>query len=1121
MAGTRWLAFGLLTAVLAVAGVSVTATAAGAVNSSTALVPLPGDVVPMAPAGHQQPHVARSAPSAGSTGSAPSTSAPNGTGPAASTPTPALATPAGPAAATQSMAFDVVFPVSHPKALAQLANAVSLPGSPEYRHFLSVRSFARRFGPPAAAIATTDRYLASHKLRVGALAADALFQPVSGTVADVTAALHTTVADVTGADGVTAPSVTGVPELPANVAADIGSLQGIQPWTMPQPSISASPYQAPSPSAVAAGGSQSYPDATAVCPAWTASQTDAAWTPGTQAAMDQLSAFWSSGYAGQGQTVGLVEYSTYSPSDISTYASCIGLSSPPSITNVVVQPVSPGSPEADFDIETLLAATPDAKQIVYTGDPVALGLGTAISQDKAQVLSDSWSVCTADVPASTQQSDNTLYAEAVTQGQSILAASGDSGAEGCAPNGNTTTISPNWPAASPYVVGVGGTTTSSYATDPTAEAALWPYSGGGLDQAGTQPPWQNAPGTATYETSAWCDNATGCRQVPDVSADAAGPYPLYCTIGSCATSGSTSTSAGWGAAAGTSAAAPSWASALALENQRCGASVGFVLPTLYEEADAGKLPLGTVLGGSNDVYGANGGQFQNPGTGVYSPTSGLGDLGQGGPSLAAGQLCTSYVANLKAPADQLPSTPVALVASGTSTSATVSVASTGQAPLDVTGITVASTSVAGDYSVGAGTCTGNVTPGSTCTFTVTYTGPSTSTPPTAVVSLADDAFDSLQYVTIVAPAITAPPSSTGTTSTGTSTGTGTTSTGTTSTGTGTSTGTTSTGTSGTGTTSTGTSGTSTGTSGTSTGTTSTGTSGTGTGTTGTGGTSTTSTSGTGTSAPPSSPTHIETKTPTTPPATGYNLVGSDGGVFVFSTDRGAGFYGSLPGLGITVNDIVGLVPTADGQGYFLVGRDGGVFAFGNAPYLGSLPGIGVHVNDIVGLVPTPNDQGYFLVGRDGGVFAFGNAPYLGSLPGLGVHVNDVAGIAATASGHGYWLVTSHGAVTGFGDATNYGSVPTPLDNVSAITATPSGAGYWIVTQSGALYSFGGAVFHGSLPSLGVTPSAPVIGMVATTGGYLLVGADGGIYSFGDAPFAGSLPGLGVHVDDIVGVAPTS
>ncbi len=258
------------------------------------------------------------------------------------------------------------------------------------------------------------------------------------------------------------------------------------------------------------------------------------------------------------------------------------------------------------------------------------------------------------------------------------------------------------------------------------------------------------------------------------------------------------------------------------------------------------------------------------------------------------------------------------------------------------------------------------------------------------------------------------------------------------------------------------------------------------------------------------------------PGSGYDLVGADGGVFVFPLGQPGGFYGSLPADGVGVHDIVGMVPTADDRGYFVVGADGGVFAFGDAPYLGSLPGDGVAVSDIVGIVPTADDRGYFVVGADGGVFAFGDAPYLGSLPGSGVHTTAVVGIAAIPSGRGYWLVTAGGTVYAFGDAPAEGSVASPTP-VTGIEATPDGGGYWVVTRNGSVYAFGDAGYFGSLPQAGVSPSQPVIGLVPTADqqGYWLVGADGGIFAFGDAPFAGSLPGLGLAVDDVVGAVPTT
>jgi hypothetical protein len=267
---------------------------------------------------------------------------------------------------------------------------------------------------------------------------------------------------------------------------------------------------------------------------------------------------------------------------------------------------------------------------------------------------------------------------------------------------------------------------------------------------------------------------------------------------------------------------------------------------------------------------------------------------------------------------------------------------------------------------------------------------------------------------------------------------------------------------------------------------------------------------------------------TTPPksaaATGYDLVGADGGVFVFDApgQRG-GFYGSLPGIHVVPNKpVVGMVATANDQGYFLVAADGGVFSFGNAPFLGSLPGIGVTpAEPITGLVATGTDNGYFLVGRDGGVFSFGNAPFLGSLPGEGIHVDDIVGIAATPSGNGYWLVASTGQVYAFGSAKHLGTAQGTSSPVAAIAGTPTGGGYWITTKDGAVYAFGAAKSFGTLPASHVTPSLPIVGIVHTagTGGYWLLGADGGIFAFGDAPFYGSLPGIGVHVGDIVAAVP--
>ncbi len=268
----------------------------------------------------------------------------------------------------------------------------------------------------------------------------------------------------------------------------------------------------------------------------------------------------------------------------------------------------------------------------------------------------------------------------------------------------------------------------------------------------------------------------------------------------------------------------------------------------------------------------------------------------------------------------------------------------------------------------------------------------------------------------------------------------------------------------------------------------------------------------GPSTPSSADLFAYSGPPLAAPAKGYDLVGSDGGVFVF----GGGFYGSLPGIGVHVNDVTGIVATSTETGYFLVGSDGGVFAF-NAPFSNSLPGIGVHVNDIVGIVPTLDDQGYFLVGSDGGVFSF-NAPFANSLPGIGVHVNDIVGIAATSDDQGYWVLGSDGSVYAFGDAHPYGNAPS---GAAGITATKDGGGYWVVGRNGAVSAFGDAGRFGDLPGVGV-PVDNIVAIVPSSDdrGYNLFGSDGGVFTFGDASNLGSLPGLGVHVDNVVGAVPT-
>ena len=69
-----------------------------------------------------------------------------------------------------------------------------------------------------------------------------------------------------------------------------------------------------------------------------------------------------------------------------------------------------------------------------------------ISNDTVNVISTSWGQCEPILTADARgfmQDENTLFQEAATQGQSIFAAAGDTGSEGC---DRALVVVPRWPS---------------------------------------------------------------------------------------------------------------------------------------------------------------------------------------------------------------------------------------------------------------------------------------------------------------------------------------------------------------------------------------------------------------------------------------------------------------------------------------------------------------------------------------------------------------------------------------------------------------------------------------------------------------------------------------------------
>jgi hypothetical protein len=125
-------------------------------------------------------------------------------------------------------------------------------------------------------------------------------------------------------------------------------------------------------------------------------------------------------------------------------------------------------------------------------------------------------------------------------GVTFLAASGDSGA------------GVNYPAASPNVISVGGTSLTLNAQQNYESEASWSGSGGGVSAYENEPIFQEQFGVPS---------SRGYRVVPDVSLDAnpGTGYAVYNSI-------PYQDAEGWFQVGGTSAATPQWAAAIAIVN---------------------------------------------------------------------------------------------------------------------------------------------------------------------------------------------------------------------------------------------------------------------------------------------------------------------------------------------------------------------------------------------------------------------------------------------------------------------------------------------------------------------------------------------------------------------------
>jgi len=561
-------------------------------------------------------------------------------------PIPVHAVRAGALAAQTVMHVDVTLKVRDPGALTEFITALSSRRSPMFRHYLRRGQFGQRFGPTLAQVAAVDRALRAAGLSPGRVTSNRLSIPVTASAAAIERAFRTGLTRYRLAGGRIAYTNSAAPRL---LSRFMQGVLGLSNLYLPHSDLvrltHPAGHQRRLPPRMAAAPQSSGPKPCSA--ASDEASENGGYTANDLAAYYGMTPLYKLGDLGQGVHVAFAEFEPDLSSDISKYESCYGIHTAVAYHKVDGGPgTGHGSGEAALDIEDTMGLAPDVSIDVYQarngGDTQTYDVYNAIvSADSDQVVSTSWGTCEPDSDSSLLQSEQTVFEQAATQGQTVLAAAGDSGSTACYGDGtsNSAKLSVNDPASQPYVVGVGGT---SIASD---RERVWNDSadkigagGGGLSEYWCMPSYQyqtSIPGLAgaDSQTSASCSSAEGdyVRQVPDVAADA-DPLTGYVIYYDGSWQG------GWG---GTSAAAPLWAAVAALIDASpfcsdyASGDPGVQPAGLYAVASANKSyiypakaaepeVLFDVTSGDNDYTpsGYKGGFY--PATTGYDEASGLG-----------------------------------------------------------------------------------------------------------------------------------------------------------------------------------------------------------------------------------------------------------------------------------------------------------------------------------------------------------------------------------------------------------------------------------------------------------------------------------------------------------------
>ena len=529
--------------------------------------------------------------------------------------------------------FRVYLVWKDPAGAEALARAVSDPSSSSYGRYLTPTQFRARFAPDANSVAQLQQWLRSQGFSVQYTPQNNHYVSAEGTVAQAQAAFGTSFGNYL-VQGQTLRSPTADISVPSSFASIVTSVvaldesfQFVQTYhkvdgnAPPSAGFRNSPplsifwAQLPSSYAFPVG----FTDLALTSVPWSVK----GHTP------DQIKgAYGISGFDGSGQTVAIID-AYASPTilqDVNQWSTNRGL--PTMKSSQLVQVIAPGTynrpqnPRQDpqgwygeetLDVEAVHGMAP-AATIVYVGAPnnyqdLDAAMNHVVDRHLAQIVTNSYGFNTEFLPVGYVKPLEDTLIQAAIEGIGVYFSSGDNGDE-TSTQGFAT---PDWPASSPWVTAVGGTSlgvsasntravetgwgTSTYSCNQSTQVCSrtgWLYgAGGGVSAIFAEPAYQrmyglNRTGRAVPDVAALADPQTGLLVGQTQTFPNGVSYDEY-RIG------------------GTSVASPIFAGLMALADQKAGHPHGFANPVFYANPSAfyDVLSVKTAVARRNYVNGVD------------------------------------------------------------------------------------------------------------------------------------------------------------------------------------------------------------------------------------------------------------------------------------------------------------------------------------------------------------------------------------------------------------------------------------------------------------------------------------------------------------------------------------